>query len=583
MSNNDNTHRTELPKIVDDGINNNYGEWETKSYHKMREWNLLKYIEGPASQPPTIPLLREESIHSGLDENDHVVKIRVPGNLAEHEQAVKNADPWMTGNNTALARIVSAVPSNQLHLVKRAKYAKNAWDSLRSVYRPRNSMRAATIKGHIMAYRCQSDMDVAKWLSDMQVLHNSLCDLDTEHMSDRDFALAIIDLMPQDEGWREFLSGLRTKVRDSDALGTSVDSITFIGAIREEYWHRHRDDYQTTSHIFSARFEAQKRNAYQKRPFNATNPSSPTTTQNKHARTFNPDNIRKLCTNSHCGAPRGHDTADCIAYKGAKEGKYRDGWRGPWNIHLPPSQRTKDNNVPPKTHPSSARLPTPSINQSHATDCNVSRSTTAYIQADTDMDHVNSALTSDPISHVWSTHVDDDSVVTTLPVLNQALAQENSFHYDSGANRHVFHDRDAFDDYESITPLTVKGFGHNLSTVAIGKGSVRLEARYGPHTSPILLRNVLHIPAARSNLISGVQLDKAGVVSTLGNKSITLSVNGRTIVGGRISNDMYRLDLKVLCQKSPALASRIAPLPLVSRLAASVATPHPPPADFYTA
>jgi hypothetical protein len=94
----------------------------------------------------------------------------------------------------------------------------------------------------------------------------------------------------------------------------------------------------------------------------------------------------------------------------------------------------------------------------------------------------------------------------------------------------------------------------------------------------------LHIPAARSNLISGVQLDKAGVVSTLGNNSISLSVNGRTVVGGRITHDMYRLDLDVLYPKHPSLASHIAPPPLVSRLGAKAPSSHPSfPAGFYTA
>jgi hypothetical protein len=48
--NNDENHqrieRNELTKLKDDGINNNFGEWETKSYHKLEEWDLLKYIEG---------------------------------------------------------------------------------------------------------------------------------------------------------------------------------------------------------------------------------------------------------------------------------------------------------------------------------------------------------------------------------------------------------------------------------------------------------------------------------------------------------------------------------------------------------
>jgi hypothetical protein len=134
MSNSDTlyqSYQTELPKIVDDGTYNNYGEWETKSYHKLREWNLLKYIEGATSQPPIIPPLRQTVTHHGVDDNGHSNTIHVPGNLnlVEHERAVNDAEPWMSGNNVTLARIVMAVPSHQLHLVKRAKYAKQAWET----------------------------------------------------------------------------------------------------------------------------------------------------------------------------------------------------------------------------------------------------------------------------------------------------------------------------------------------------------------------------------------------------------------------------------------------------------------------
>ena len=50
MSDNERIPRNELPKIIDDGTNNNYGEWKMKSYYKLKEWGLLKYIE--RRQPP---------------------------------------------------------------------------------------------------------------------------------------------------------------------------------------------------------------------------------------------------------------------------------------------------------------------------------------------------------------------------------------------------------------------------------------------------------------------------------------------------------------------------------------------------
>ena len=573
-------HRTELPKLIDDGTDNNYGEWKTKSYHKFREWDLLKYIEGPTSEPPIIPPLRETVTYHGVDDAGQLSTTHILGNANEHQQALTAAEPWIFGNNIALSRIVTALPSHQLHLVHSAKYAKQAWDSLRSVYQPRNSLRAATIKGQIMTYRCTADMNITKWLTDMQRLYNSLCDLDTERMSDRDFALAILDLMPQEDSWRSFVSDLRTKVREQDAQGLPIDSITFTSAIRDEDWHHHWDDHSNASQVFSTRYDALKRSSIQKRSRPADIIATTTvTTPAKRARVANPDKAHLCCTNPHCGPKTGHETADCIAYKGAKEGQYGDWWRGPWNIHLPPSQRSKENNIPPKSHPAYSRY-APTINQSQTADPSLDRSTTAPIQSDDNTTQANAALTPNTTFHVWVTTTDDNIAHTTLPVLNPALPRDNSCHHDSGANRHVFHDRSAFEHYESIPPLTVKGFGQNLSAVAIGCGTVRLAGQYDGRRCSIRLNNVLHIPAARTNLISGIQLDRAGVISTLGNRSIFLSSNNQTIISGSIVNDMYCLHLNIVPpnHNSVSLASRITPTDLASRIG-----PRPKTSGFYTA
>ena len=574
MSNNDSTNRSELPKLVDDGRENNYGEWKTKSYHKLREWDLLKYIEGPDSNPPIIPPLRERQTFHGVDDAGNQSTVHVPGNAAEHQTAVRKAKPWTTGNNIALSRIVAAVPGNQLHLVEHTLYAKNAWESLRSVYQPNNSLRASTIKGQIMTYRCSAEMDVSKWLDDMQRLYNSLCNLEVERMTDREFALAILDLMPLDDGWRDFVSNLRTKVRDLDALGSPIRSVTFTTTIRDEYWHRHKDDHQSSSHIFSARFDAQKRAHTSKR----TRPTNIATNTSSSKRTRYSDNNRAnlRCTNAHCKSKLGHDSVDCLAYTGAKQGQYPDHWKGPWNIHLPETQRSANNNIPPKLHPASKRWYGPNINQTVTGDDPLARSATAHIDELPDT-HANAVLLPDADFYAWNTIHSETVAHATLPVLSPSIPKDNSCHHDSGANRHVFHDRSAFEDYENITPITVKGFGHNLSAMAIGRGTVRLQGRYKGTSCTILLSNVLHIPEAQTNLISGVQLSKARVVCTLDYNSITLACNGKPLVSGTIVNDMYRLDVSILRPTTVSLASRLAPQSLASRI-----TPNNTSRDFYT-
>ena len=210
----DAAQRSQLPKLVDDGHNNNYGEWETKAYHILRSWDLIKYIEGPTSTPPEIPELRLPESYNGMNDENELTTIHIRGNQEEYDLAVAEALPWTTGNNLCLSKIVNAIPNIQLHLVRRSTYAKEAWDSLKAFYQPGNSLRAATLKADITGYRCQTGMNIATWINDMQRLYDTLYGTAPDAMSDSAFALAIIDNLPQeDNAWRGFISELRTKLR----------------------------------------------------------------------------------------------------------------------------------------------------------------------------------------------------------------------------------------------------------------------------------------------------------------------------------------------------------------------------------
>ena len=83
------------------------------------------------------------------------------------------------------------------------------------------------------------------------------------------------------------------------------------------------------------------------------------------------------------------------------------------------------------------------------------------------------------------------------------------------------------------------------------------------------------IPAARSNLVSGVRLDNAGVSTTLENGTVVLSARGSPIVDGAIHDDMYRLNLSIV---RPSPRPTQLSLPSVSTLHAATQN-----AGFYTA
>ena len=630
---NDNVSRGELVKLVEDDTNNNYAEWSMKSHHQLRSWGLWKYIEGPGSEPPIIPPLQKTTECTGRTRQGVQETLVFPGNEEEHNKKTEEARPWMDGNDIALSKIVCAVPNSQLNLGD-LQYAKEAWEALRAYYLPRNSHRVTSLKGDITAYRCGPGADIVQWLKAMGDMYNTLCCMDRHRMSDREFALVIIDNMPQAGRWHEFNSGLRNKVSEYDEHKPNpipVRSAEFIVKIRDECWLRSRDNPQaTTPYAFAARDDARKRG--QQRASTSDRPPS------KRARTDT------LCTNQLCKFPKNHSFDQCIAYGGGNQGGYGPRWRGPWNIHLPPEQRSPANNVPPPTHPASTRgapagrpfahyayhaapppiypenapampmvptypyhptpIPVPSYYSTPVPLDNVTttpvaqpipqyayhpnaqtRSDTAYVPTTTDdRASIHSAVSNEGPYFAWHARLDDKIMVATLPVLEDTMPRTDTCHHDSGANRHVFHDKSVFETYYPIEPVSVSGFGRNLSAAAVGRGTVRVEGRYGERICQITLHNVLHIPAARSNLISGPQLDKAGIASILANGLATLSTRGQAIVGGALQNDMYRLNLKII-RPAPAhpLITRLGPPTLASTITPIVAAASSDQSGFYIA
>lgn len=573
----------ELPKIIDNNVNNNYGEWAFKSQLKLQGWDLWKYIEGPESTPPDIPPLREPMIVQATDSRGVTQDLETHGNAKEREEKIKEAAPWMAANTSALSKIASAVSSDQIHLVQNVPYAAQAWANLREYYRPFNSNRAQSIKKDIFAYQCGPNMDVAKWLNDLQRLYSLLGDMGTNNsLSDREFTCATIDNLPQDAQWRIYAAGLRARVDEYDAHQppTPITSKSFFTSIRQEAWYRTKNDPQLPAHIFLARSDAEKRQPKRSR---AADSDISTSQPAKRTRTTND----KVCTNPNCGR-KGHDISECITYGGGNQGNFPNWWRGPWNLHLPSDQRTRANNVPPASHPAYARL----SSAAHAANLTLYPDSTIVPLASSSHSH----STTDGNAHIFSviagglpsfdTDQDNETIVATLPVLSEVIADADSTHsdfchYDSGANRHVFNDQSAFELYHRIQPLMVKGFGHDLTTRAIGRGTVRLHAKCDDQTVTILLTNVLHIPAARSNLVSGIQLDKVGVSALLTDGTARLYLRGQKIADGAIYNEMFRLNVDIIRPvKSQSLLQRMTNPPLISRLGPSVATVSPERADF---
>ena len=231
------------------------------------------------------------------------------------------------------------------------------------------------------------------------------------------------------------------------------------------------------------------------------------------------------------------------------------------------------NNVPPTSHPAYARL----SSAAHTANLTLYPDSTVVPIATSPHSH----STTDSNAHIFSliagglpsfnTDQDNEAIVATLPVLSEVLADNDPphsdfCHYDSGANRQVFNNQGAFKCYHHIQLLMLKGFGHNLTTCAIGQGTVHLHAKCDTQTVTILLTNVLHNPAARSNLVSGIQFDKVGVSALLTNGTARLYLHRQKIADSEIHNEMFRLNVDIVRPvKSRSLLERMANPPPLSR------------------
>ena len=539
-----------LPRLKDNGKNgHNYGEWRIQCQSLFIAWDLWKYISGPESTPPVIPALRLETVQKGFTNQNEEMEIRVPGNAIERQKAIDNAKPWTKENNVARAHLIRAIPGRILPRIEGIPYASEIWTKLQERYQKPNSPLANSKKTAITNYLCTSTMDVAVWLDDMQRLYDGLCVMDPHALSDYNFALLLMGNLPETAEWRAFSGGLRQRI---DRYTKNIDTIPitseeFVTAISDEYFFRNKNNPDIQAEVFTARYEANKGSKRTRAP----DPSTSTPTKRPR--------VQKVCTNPNCGK-KGHDIADCFAYGGGKQGAYEPYYKGPRNIHLPPStaQRatTSSNSTVATTITPRANIATTSTGSPKPPDSTDPGAFPPTINSADSSGTVNSADSSGTL--ILSTYLDDEPVVASLPVLSHNIPKSDNCYYDSGANRHVFHDRSVFESYENILPLAVNGFGENLSTTAIGRGSVRLTSHPTYHHSSILLTNVLHIPLARSNLVSGTQLHDRDVFATLGNHSLTLSHNGSIFLDGIVEHGMVRLQTKPI-RPNASLLSRISP------------------------
>jgi hypothetical protein len=93
--------------------------------------------------------------------------------------------------------------------------------------------------------------------------------------------------------------------------------------------------------------------------------------------------------------------------------------------------------------------------------------------------------------------------------------------HETGATRHILYNQTSFCNYVKFdSPLVGKGFRTNLSTSALGKGTIIPKSTHDGKTHTFSIPNILHVPTAHCNLTSGSRLDKKGVRTLVGSGKI---------------------------------------------------------------
>jgi hypothetical protein len=593
-----------LEKLLDDGTTNNFGGCEIKWKSKLDAFNLWKYIEGKC---PDFPELREDEVRKGVKSGTtEEVTFITKGNREAYDKFMKDNQPWLDGNKRALSAIIDAIPDHKLYLVKDVKYAADAWKKLRAEYKPMNARTIVQLKQELMGTRCasHSSSDIERWLVWMIGKRQSLLDADPNVMSDIEFARHIITLMLLTGKWtylgnelsRAMIKGtldnqklsssgviasLRDQMKTNDRAVEEEVVMNVGGGVKRSYKEAHtyfsipppdqsakrfRPEHNPPTLHSSTRCEEWNAN---RPPYPTNRPFPSNNHSGGHAYGQQQPRVIPMCTNTYCQQPRGHFAHECLAYGGGKVGQYPSFWRGPWDIHVHPSQRgratgAQQSGTTPKVYHTALASGPPVIYTTDPSNHVPNRPTYATtglsspnnVYTDDNEQHMASIVGSEKIfliDGILTSHageVEELAKSVNGLALTQSEKGEDTY-WDTGATSGVFHDRTVFKDYVIFDrPIQVNGFGSNLATIAQAMGSVELESEVNGVLDKFTLTEVLHIPNARCNLVSAIRMDRKGAYSVTGNGKVTIYICGSQtpFVVGEIQNNLYKLKVHPIIQ-----------------------------------
>src|SRR3954469_3458558 len=132
----------------------------------------------------------------------------------------------------------------------------------------------------------------------------------------------------------------------------------------------------------------------------------------------------------------------------------------------------------------------------------------------------------------------DEPFVAMITEINM-VGGSDGWWIDTGAYRHVCYDRAMFKTYTIAEDKKVL-LGDAHTTNVAGIGDVELKFTSG---KTLILKDVMHVPEIRKNLVSGFLLNKAGFNQTIGADLYTITKNGIFVGKGYAADGMFKLNV----------------------------------------